>query len=159
MKHYTSIEQSKKLLSLGLSPETADMVYLKYADSNNSTLRFEGAAPMVLMDIPIDEIDYETLPCWSLGALLEMMPKEDINIPITDEDFVDCPPRECWFFLETCTWSNEYLWFGGFVDSAHCHKPSFMSNDVFEVVYNTVVWLLENNHLKTESPLTPSVNK
>ena len=27
MRHYTSIEQSKKLLELGLSSETADMFY------------------------------------------------------------------------------------------------------------------------------------
>ena len=29
MKHYTSIEQSKKLLELGLNPNTADMFYPK----------------------------------------------------------------------------------------------------------------------------------
>lgn len=60
---YTNIEQSKKLLKLGLSLESADMIFdgVGYVKSPN------------------------TLPCWSIGALLEVLdflsphPKEYLN--------------------------------------------------------------------------------
>ena len=64
-----------------MSVKTADMVYLKYADSDNPAPRFDGCAPMILMDIPIDEIDCETLPCWSVGRLIEII-KICSNVPI-----------------------------------------------------------------------------
>lgn len=72
MKSYTDLHQSK-ILAEFLPKSSADMAYLKYASSDNLTFRFEGALPMVLGDIPIDEIDYETLPCWSLVALLKLI--------------------------------------------------------------------------------------
>ena len=64
-KNYTSLEKSKKLLELGLNPESADMYYPWDADSKS------------VFNIPIVKDDYSMscIPCWSLGALLEVMPK------------------------------------------------------------------------------------
>lgn len=70
---YTTIEQSKKLFEIGIPADSADMVYFKYATSDNPTFRFDNP-PMVLCDIPINEIEEEKLPCWSLTSLLELMP-------------------------------------------------------------------------------------
>lgn len=72
----TSLEQSKKLIELGIDENTSDMVYLKsyfeddynllvgsyhegYAEKDNETL------------VPVFD---EHIPAWSLSALLELMP-------------------------------------------------------------------------------------
>ena len=62
IKICTSIEQSKKLLSLGLDPSTADMHY----EDCTETFKLH-ASP--------SEYGYEyNIPAWSLAALLELMP-------------------------------------------------------------------------------------
>ena len=72
-KGYTSVSQSEEL-SKFLSNETADMVYIKYASSDNLTSRFDDGLVMILGDIPIDEINGEVLPCWSQAALYNILP-------------------------------------------------------------------------------------
>ena len=67
-RYYTSIEQSKKLLKLGLNPETADMYWA--VDAN-----------IVVAEPYITKTETETLipayvsslPCWSVGALLDVL--------------------------------------------------------------------------------------
>ena len=73
MNNYTSIEQSKKLLELGLNPETADM-YWDYDENTQSlseamaVLIYEGSWKLHHKNWSKD------IPCWSVGALLEVMP-------------------------------------------------------------------------------------
>ena len=61
----TSIEQSEKLLSLGLEPGTADMFYVTEIGTlvAESPYDVEGCEPCVPF-----------VPAWSLTALLELMP-------------------------------------------------------------------------------------
>ena len=64
--NYTSKEQSKKLIELGLSPETADMYY---EDD---------------ISIVVGHSWHERhTPCWSVGALLGVLPD---NCGINKED-------------------------------------------------------------------------
>lgn len=65
MKGYTTIEQSKKLLSLGLDPSTADMIYTMVNGQKTPFIRMEGET--------IDECRGD-IPAWSLTALFELMP-------------------------------------------------------------------------------------
>ena len=82
IKGYTDIKQSKALAKI-LPLESADMVYIWHATSDNPVFRFdEDMPPMVLKDVPIDEITADTLPCWSLAALLSALPRHlDIGRP------------------------------------------------------------------------------
>ena len=81
--NYTTIEQSKRLLELGLNLETADMVYIKHATSSNLEFRFDDdVPPMVLGKTSFSKLDVPALPCWSVGALLDLMP-----ISIDNDDF------------------------------------------------------------------------
>lgn len=57
----TSIEQSKKLVELGIDVNTADIVYNIFDES------------YIRHDTPIDK--YHT-PSWSLSALIELIPDE-----------------------------------------------------------------------------------
>ena len=64
----TSREQSERLLALGLKKETADMVWLDHA----LTEEYEDwkATPMEEWD----DWDKNSIPAWSLHRLIEMMP-------------------------------------------------------------------------------------
>ena len=73
IKSYADLQQSKKLAEI-LPIESADMAYIWHATSDNPAFRFDDdMPPMVLKDIPIEEITADTLPCWSLAALLNLM--------------------------------------------------------------------------------------
>ena len=69
--NYTTIEQSKKLLELGLNPETADMHFIKLIRDTDTVY-----IPELLYDEPLSEIDY---PCWSLAALLDILPNYQLQ--------------------------------------------------------------------------------
>lgn len=73
MKGYTTMEQSKKLLELGLSPETADMHYI-----NN---QYPGCVPyneMLNNKNPWLK-GIGLFPCWSLSALLIILAKKALE--------------------------------------------------------------------------------
>ena len=78
--NYTTIEQSNKLVELGLNPDTADMKWYYWKDEIDApkvpTLGSDKAA---LESYKNTQAVY--LPCWSLGALLEVMPEIDNQLP------------------------------------------------------------------------------
>lgn len=79
MKAYTDLEQSKKLAEI-LPIESADMAYLWHSTSDNPTWRYDDdMSPMVLGNVPINELTCDALPCWSLAALLSILPIVYIN--------------------------------------------------------------------------------
>lgn len=74
----TTIEQSKHLFELGLSPDSADMEYC-YIDEFNNGLQVKSDIN-VEVDNRLDRMFGVThIPTWSLSALLEVMPKDDVD--------------------------------------------------------------------------------
>ena len=71
MKSYTDIEQSKRLAEI-LPFESADMCYIK-REINNTFIE----TPIVK---PIGGVE-KSLCCWSLAALLDVLPKSLIYTP------------------------------------------------------------------------------
>jgi len=78
----TSIKQSKKLIELGLDVNTADMRYGYIAPYDYSDRMYDGGYDEIpypkdfLVKNPnfsANEYDAE-LPCWSLAALLDVLP-------------------------------------------------------------------------------------
>lgn len=65
--HYTSIEQARNLLKLGLNPNTADMRYVY----DNSIGDYDPI-PRIGDPRPDEPL---AVPCWSFGRLIEIMPK------------------------------------------------------------------------------------
>ena len=91
IKSYTNIEQSKKLAEI-LPLESADMEYL--AIKENSKL--VGGVPFVKDDSEVENSayshTYDRIACWSLAALLEIIPKRikeynTLRIDISVNDF------------------------------------------------------------------------
>lgn len=62
----TTIEQSKRLLDLGLKPETADMYYF-WLGGNDYCLKVDDNNPLKY------NMDKTYIPCWSLHKLLCML--------------------------------------------------------------------------------------
>ena len=68
--NYTTIEQSKKLLELGLSPESADMHYWPLPVDLPTTY-----STAVVVEKP----SKEDLPCWSLASLMNILSKKALE--------------------------------------------------------------------------------
>ena len=80
IRSYTSLEQSRKLAEI-LLLESADMVYIKHATSSNPDWRFDDdMPPMILRKTSIKDMTVEVLPCWSLSALLDVLPDNYIDV-------------------------------------------------------------------------------
>ena len=87
MKAHTDLNQSKKLAEI-LPKESADMYYEK-GIGNNCRIAFGNYADI---DISKNLLHIDAIPCWSLAALLSVIPKhiKDYNvlrIDISDNDF------------------------------------------------------------------------
>ena len=74
MKAYTDIEQSKKLAEI-LPLESADMWWNGFVDEEHS-VTWDGYPNFLSSNI--------CTPCWSLAALLEVLPKIYLLKPILD---------------------------------------------------------------------------
>ena len=76
IKSYTDIEQSKKLAKI-LPIESADMYYAYYHNPVSGASYYEEY-PMFYKPICNPN---ESVPCWSLAALLNVLPKSLIYTP------------------------------------------------------------------------------
>jgi len=117
MQHYTIIEQSKKLVELGLNPDTADMCY--------STFGVE-AHPLHLILKNKDKL----MPCWSLGALLEIMPEIDNQLPSLRK----YKNYYCVVYSDNVTRLGDNQWQNG--------------KTTTEAAFEMVCWLLENGYIE-----------
>ena len=129
----TSLEQSKKLLELGIDITTADMYY----SFDYNIEEYEKDAQI----IPQSELRQhfslfpEDVPAWSLSALLELMPKlyefED------DPDDGGCQPNLC------KGWDNN-LWHVVYRYSIYNTE---WYNDPIDAAFEMVCWLKENKKI------------
>jgi hypothetical protein len=81
IKSYTDISQSKKMAEI-LPLESADMYWFRQIDSDYFPPNVESIYPTPLFKDGKEDFNYDT-PCWSLAALLSILPDE-----ITDADDV-----------------------------------------------------------------------
>lgn len=106
MKSYTDLEQSKKLAEI-LPVESADMCYRAY--------REEGGIPDYQATLcPYRFASWIGVPCWSLAALLGLMPKgegKDLSLVFGSYDggyhpLWFCTYEEVPMILEICSSDN-----------------------------------------------------
>lgn len=91
MKAYTDLEQSKKLAEI-LPPESADMCHKCIGDESYDTIVRPYSEYFEKYRLLLISKDFNAIPCWSLIALLKVIPKriKDFNvlrIDIGEEDF------------------------------------------------------------------------
>ena len=123
--NYTTIEQSKKLVELGLNPDTADMFYSRRPNGKSEYSVLPDFKPEGRLEV-FTKVD---LPCWSLGALLELMPKE------LEDDLDLC--------YGTFDGNGEYqaLW------TCSCMNHVNFGETSIDAAFKVVCWLLENKKL------------
>ena len=126
---YTTIEQSKHLAELGLDPSTADMCYspedLEYQDKYTALPRVIG-----FKLLPGE------FPCWSLTALLELMP-----VCINDDNYFLVIEKDA-TYLDEPIWRVSYEHF--IKEDKNVERCASLINAAFEMV----CWLIEQGHIK-----------
>lgn len=135
----TTIEQSKDLLKLGLSPDTADMSYSFNYDNEVYEQTLVAYKDWIIPKYA-ESKSKRLLPCWSLSALLELMPKNMKGIP----------EKAAYHFVLK---KNVYdAWECNYEHSSFGELYSFPTQKTpIDAVYNMVAWMLENGHIKTEN--------
>lgn len=133
----TNINQSRKLLELGLKPGTADMYLEKsktpeYGEYHLHTI-CEGIDPEHWFSVRMNR---DITPAWSLDRLLELIPKsiKQRHRPNADFDMH----------------SDGQYWFISYEELGYDVKHQEMRHKSFDAVICTIEWLIHNNHLNTE---------
>lgn len=126
----TSRFQSEHLLSLGLKKETADCALLPLTDKVTT----------VLVKPSTNDIK-NTIPAWSLGRLLEMLPSP---IPISE----DLPTFHHYAYLDLSKVSAHYYWED--YDGAERALASFCGNGFFTAVVDAIEWLIKGGNFPKE---------
>ena len=99
IKSYTDLEQSKKLAKI-LPLESADMHYnnasikgINYVDEYRAELMDYNTAQKVLSKYLINPI-FGIIPCWSLSALLGVLPDYTLQTNTDGTAFVVCESKK-----------------------------------------------------------------
>ena len=109
MKSYTDIEQSKKLAEI-LPLESADM---RFCFSHTLGGRITGHYPMIGREPSLG-----TIPCWSIAALLDVLPKGTRLLKSATDDIYHCDCPKC----------NIDKWFDNPVDA--CYEMIIRLNEL-----------------------------
>lgn len=122
---WTTLEQSKKLVESGLDPNTADMSV------------FEAEGKQYVYAHKPDDIN--CTPCWSLGALVTLMPKTMKGIPAKAAYHLTL--KENVYNAWECNY--EHFSFGELYEFPAQPTP-------IEAAVYTILWLLERGYIKKE---------
>lgn len=119
----TDVEQSNKLIELGIDVNTADMCY-HFIEINKTPIciRWEK--------VHDDEKD-NSIPAWSLSALMKLMPDK---ISIDNESYYLSFTKKSVEFRGPITWDGQ-------------KTKSFEMDNILDAVFEMVVWLKENGKL------------
>ena len=136
MKAYTDIEQSKKLVEI-LSTDSADHHYVRKTcdfmgnpvDGKWSEPKYGNPNSKYAHYMVQNFTNYETLPCWSLTALLDLMPE---RIKIGEE----------LSFCLTLKKSSTGFGFG-----YNLNGSTFVKNNPIDAAFEMVCWLKENGKI------------
>ena len=154
----TSLEQSKKLIELGIDVNTADMRYGYIAPYDFSDRMYDGGYDKVPYpkdflkknpDFSENQYDGE-LPAWSLSALMNLLPSEFTEVGEYSETTYKIDIRKYaltddvdiyqiaygnyhWHEDGSCSWSD-------MINSSE-------KEELIDAVFQMVVWLLENEKL------------
>ena len=123
----TSIEQSLKLIELGIDVNTADMYYPNRVGGHNYPLPIECKMGLPLLS--------QEIPAWSLSALLRLMPKLYDFEKYPDDG--GCQPNLC------KGWDNN-LWHVVYRLSIYITE---WYEDPIDAAFEMVCWLKENKKL------------
>jgi len=118
----TSLEQSKKLLELGIDRKSSDMYYWCGSD-----LRIGGYKAQD------EELD---IPAWSLAVLLDILPNDEVTSTTVTRGGWNIKPAK---YLD--------IWFAEYETEKHDNDFSLSANNPIDAAFEMVVWLKENGKI------------
>lgn len=139
----TSVEQSRRLLELGLNPETADMYItnmskkgINYTDDYQiGSISFERVMSFWKeKGLRLENTAWEIIPSWSLNRLIELLPQ---NIHL--DDYED---TRYWLTIDPMKviYENSHrLWI------YQCDEGR-----LYDKLINTIEWTIKSNHFNKE---------
>lgn len=134
--HYTTIEQAKKLLEMGINPETCDMSY-RYDHNEHAPKE----TPEVLVT-PLWDDDYcKDVPCWSTDALWALLPKTLYEVHGHTHSYSPQPKVDA-----DGTWWVEYIEDAWHVQTLECEYGATL----LVAVYKMLLTLHVKNYPTTE---------
>lgn len=141
MKEYKSLtnkEQSERLISLGIKPETADFVLVKW-ECESYSIKMAG-----------DESEDEEVirRCWTFSKLLGMMPEEIYRVVTSPGGRFE---EEVWYDRTICGTSVEY---SSRVSEGKYTLISSQEEDIFTNLINIIEWLIKSEELNQEYLIT-----
>ena len=119
----TTIEQSKKLIELGIYVNTADM-YWDYDYDIQQGFKYY----LMVMDEQFDDV---CIPAWSLTALLGLIPDK---ISINNKFYYPSFDKKSIAFKGSITWDGQ-------------KSISFEMDNLIDAAFEMVCWLKENGKL------------
>lgn len=135
---WTTIEEAKRLVDAGLDPNTADMLFENHYGETIVTVK-----PWTTKG---RSIGAHIFPCWSLGALIGLMPK---TIPHKRNKEKG---KEYWNYSLLITTNTIYYGCHIINDSCYYLYDYFIDfkydNCIVEASVNAVCWLLKNGYIK-----------
>lgn len=127
---WTTVEEAKQLVEAGLDPNTADL--------------WISPQGKYIGDIKTKP-SYQTYPCWSLGALIGLMPKTIPHKRNKEEG------KEHWSYSLLIT-TNTIYYGCHIVDNFYYLYDDLIDfkydNCIVEASVNAVCWLLKNGYIK-----------
>ena len=121
----TSLEQSQKLIELGIDIKTADMYFNTHQD---------GYFPIGNSKIDWDLVHYdEAIPAWSLSALIDIL-----SDTLTDEDGVVFGLNIKKNFIE---------YYNPSMGALYATYHSIIAEDLVDAAFEMVCWLKESNKI------------
>lgn len=133
---WVSIEQSKKLVEAGLDPNTADMHIIDQRTE-------EGGFYTSLCYSKWDAEHVQGyLPCWSLGALVGLLPKTIETKKPKNLYFPEILPSNNCVAYTALNKNKEYVFLKLFATGVESDTT------LIDNMVSIICWLLENNYIK-----------
>lgn len=145
MKSYTDIEQSKKLAEI-LPIKSADMWWLYISSQGKHiAMMYEEPDPHYLARMESYGIKNAAIPCWSLAALMNVLPR---YLNYNDDK---CPLNLCTLDFEN-QYRKDHCWIIGYWDyDEECEKYNFQievrEDSLIDACYELVLKLHERKLL------------
>ena len=127
----TYVEQTKKLIELGIDINTADLTIIDLPIQGGDRFKFISSRLPNDTFPSITDGKSEKVPAWSLGALLGLMPTNDKK----DEYYVDIESHSDYHIV-----SYRNCWDG-------CIHSEYSEESLLDAVFKMVCWLLENKKI------------
>lgn len=138
----TSIEQSKKLIELGIDVNTADMYYPNRVGIDNYALPIEWKNGLSLLS--------QEIPAWSLTALMNLLPSEFT----TENEFgkykYEIKIRKYKLADNVDIYQIAYGNYKWYEDGSHSWKDMINTGEkeeLLDAAFDMICWLKENGKL------------